>query len=179
MSGSSPRMRGARSPQPPAKASTGIIPAYAGSTYFGTRRRLTARDHPRVCGEHSERRPTAFSRLGSSPRMRGARIGKYRDAVSTRIIPAYAGSTRQAGTEAAESRDHPRVCGEHSVRLVPCNRPPGSSPRMRGALLVAALELAVVGIIPAYAGSTTACKLAEALGWDHPRVCGEHFLRHA
>ena len=167
-------MRGARSPQPPAKASTGIIPAYAGSTYFGTRRRLTARDHPRVCGEHLSASSGYAPQMGSSPRMRGARIGKYRDAVSTRIIPAYAGSTRQAGTEAAEPRDHPRVCGEHSVRLVPCNRPPGSSPRMRGALLVAALELAVVGIIPAYAGSTIKASPSKISRWDHPRVCGEH-----
>ena len=30
------------------------------------------------------------------------------------------------------------------------------------------------GIIPAHAGLTTPCLLANAYGWDHPRACGAH-----
>ena len=54
------------------------------------------------------------------------------------------------------SSDHPRVCGEHhevSEELRPC---PGSSPRMRGAPMLATPLGYRVRIIPAYAGSTTA-----------------------
>ena len=175
-SGSSPRMRGARHRVPVEALQEGIIPAYAGSTACPRSNWGRGWDHPRVCGEHLSASSGYAPQMGSSPRMRGARIGKYRDAVSTRIIPAYAGSTRQAGTEAAESRDHPRVCGEHSVRLVPCNRPPGSSPRMRGALFASCLNPCGFGIIPAYAGSTRRGARRRSPGWDHPRVCGEHSM---
>ena len=71
--GSSPRMRGALRLRMGQEHGRRIIPAYAGST---TRRRSevpTARDHPRVCGEHSFKTFLDLSMLGSSPRMRGAR----------------------------------------------------------------------------------------------------------
>ena len=50
----------------------------------------------------------------------------------------------------------------------------GSSPRMRGALASESGWPALDGIIPAYAGSTTAHWMAACATWDHPRVCGEH-----
>ena len=34
------------------------------------------------------------------------------------------------------------------------------------------------GIIPAYAGNTAVAMLPFAIYWDHPRVCGEHFIAH-
>ena len=53
--GSSPRMRGT----PPLTVGTrperGIIPAYAGNTKAVKKSRCNARDHPRVCGEHTKR----------------------------------------------------------------------------------------------------------------------------
>ena len=90
--GSSPRMRGTLGrrvvglclvgiipayagntcPSTRAKCSTrGIIPAYAGNTRPALARRSIARDHPRVCGEHSESTSIFHLRKGSSPRMRG------------------------------------------------------------------------------------------------------------
>ena len=70
--GSSPRMRGARAHPLACRHALGIIPAYAGSTHGSLSQRQSARDHPRVCGEHfttvREWQPFA----GSSPRMRGA-----------------------------------------------------------------------------------------------------------
>ena len=51
--------------------------------------------------------------MGSSPRMRGALIGKTLSEPKSRIIPAYAGSTGERPARAAVERDHPRVCGEH------------------------------------------------------------------
>ena len=50
----------------------------------------------------------------------------------------------------------------------------GSSPRMRGAHSVIITEKAVIGIIPADAGSTRPCRHDDTAGWDHPRGCGEH-----
>ena len=35
-----------------------------------------------------------------------------------------------------------------------------------------------MGIIPAYAGNTSASRCVPWSTWDHPRVCGEHAFRH-
>ena len=45
---------------------------------------------------------------------------------------------------------------------------------MRGALLVVDAHVLLVGIIPAYAGSTTSGEQKKVMIQDHPRVCGEH-----
>ena len=74
----------------------GIIPAYAGSTAFERHNRGPSKDHPRVCGEHGVTDPSSKPPKGSSPRMRGARIGGVRHGCLHGIIPAYAGSTQQA-----------------------------------------------------------------------------------
>ena len=50
----------------------------------------------------------------------------------------------------------------------------GSSPRMRGALVVGAVSERHAGIIPAYAGSTDSARIPSPARQDHPRVCGEH-----
>ena len=69
--GSSPRMRGTLDALIIGVNRSGIIPAYAGNT--GKARVLVSshRDHPRVCGEHQERRGHLRFVSGSSPRMRG------------------------------------------------------------------------------------------------------------
>ena len=91
--GSSPRTRGARSAPTTWKPSSGIIPAYAGSTAIHVGYGLAPWDHPRVRGEHVSVVLFAGLILGSSPRTRGAREGL----TSRRFAP----------------RDHPRVRGEH------------------------------------------------------------------
>ena len=131
--GSSPRMRGARTPQRDARRRPRIIPAYAGSTSRPARRRTAPRDHPRVCGEHSGQSDALSRSKGSSPRMRGARRAHERRSPKGRIIPAYAGSTDRRGRWRRRGRDHPRVCGEHTSYQARSRLRRGSSPRMRGA----------------------------------------------
>ena len=93
--GSSPRMRGALRDLDRHGLAVGIIPAYAGSTL----------------GFTFELKPTG----GSSPRMRGARLQADRSGSARGIIPAYAGSTAPSFLKVSQYRDHPRVCGEHSL----------------------------------------------------------------
>ena len=90
------------------------------------------------------------------------------------IIPAYAGSTPRFDSPCAAPRDHPRVCGEHALITRIRQMLSGSSPRMRGALGSHRCEPALVGIIPAYAGSTLLTPSTSLMMRDHPRVCGEH-----
>ena len=92
--GSSPHTRGARPTPSTPEESIWIIPAYAGSTCRRCRKRLRARDHPRIRGEHRLSGLYTGDGQGSSPHTRGARSGVHRHRRPERIIPAYAGSTR-------------------------------------------------------------------------------------
>ena len=106
--------------------------------------------------------------------MRGARLRTRRLLSRVRIIPAYAGSTESGRSMWPEEKDHPRVCGEHTLEkdgTVPLSQ---SSPRMRGAHDPAGRPGQGMGIIPAYAGSTSYPIGTEPHTGDHPRVCGEH-----
>ena len=108
--------------------------------------------------------------------MRGALRVAVARLVGARIIPAYAGSTARCASMQFLCQDHPRVCGEHGARQVHREAGAGSSPRMRGARQVHDLLVWQVGIIPAYAGSTSTACQPWLVRWDHPRVCGEHSL---
>ena len=116
---------------------------------------LNARDHPRVCGEHIRNAAQSAARGGgSSPRMRGTRPFDRVRAFDRGIIPAYAGNTSGEAKNVLMASDHPRVCGEHDSCPTTLSPMAGSSPRMRGTLMVHALFDGDVGIIPAYAGNT-------------------------
>ena len=132
--GSSPRMRGTRLFHPPRRPPTGIIPAYAGNTWWAISPAPTAWDHPRVCGEHVGLVAHVCEYEGSSPRMRGT-LGKiWVSFLHCGIIPAYAGNTPVIPRRLVGHRDHPRVCGEHRIERNGGNLILGSSPRMRGTL---------------------------------------------
>ena len=174
--GSSPRMRGTLGFARFHAFDAGIIPAYAGNTYSTVNVHVAEWDHPRVCGEHLT--PDEAHRVGegSSPRMRGTPIILPLTVSIHGIIPAYAGNTSAYVWCKSETRDHPRVCGEHcGVEHSP--RPVwGSSPRMRGTRPPRPSVPRPSGIIPAYAGNTNDGQHARFDVRDHPRVCGEHAL---
>ena len=169
-------MRGTPASKPSRVAPYGIIPAYAGNTTVFPNASAMLRDHPRVCGEHVSRYSTCSASSGSSPRMRGTLVLNISFFLSTGIIPAYAGNTRISCNACMIFRDHPRVCGEHTV--IEENGDPtwGSSPRMRGTQHPRVSFRQSGGIIPAYAGNTIVAQLKKYAWRDHPRVCGEHFM---
>ena len=161
--GSSPRMRGAPTDRSKSAHHSGIIPADAGSTSMGVLFSRLVKDHPRGCGEHLVVLVVVPLGVGSSPRMRGARSHQWSDPISgptpchigssprmrgapawlswwpcmRRIIPADAGSTRSRFSCYYLCADHPRGCGEHVAMDRSNMSLLGSSPRMRGALVVA------------------------------------------
>ena len=136
-SGSSPRLRGARFSVTTISVATRIIPASAGSTEV--------------------ERFDAVDVGGSSPRLRGARHRARGCGHARRIIPASAGSTGEGFRFRVVGRDHPRVCGEHSLLMSRMSRFAGSSPRLRGALIGSRRPRWGRRIIPASAGSTGRC----------------------
>ena len=106
--------------------------------------------------------------------MRGALASTVLLAILFGITPAYAGSTRHQKGCHYRSQDHPRVCGEHYFSRSFLGLRMGSPPRMRGALTLRRCALAVNGITPAYAGSTSFLIQQFPRRQEHPRVCGEH-----
>ena len=172
--GSSPRMRGTRESGMADYIAERIIPAYAGNTCPAIRKHSPTRDHPRVCGEHALSTVLSTSSAGSSPRMRGTPTCADYEIPWRGIIPAYAGNTQDSGILRRFSRDHPRVCGEHTSRNSSRRRMTGSSPRMRGTRHRRSVRSLRAGIIPAYAGNTGWYVSRYAARRDHPRVCGEH-----
>ena len=172
--GSSPRMRGTLSHSRRRIEHHGIIPAYAGNTIPQIFPHPRLRDHPRVCGEHPVGVLMVCFRLGSSPRMRGTPPTMQEVVHAVGIIPAYAGNTPCGTVRSARCRDHPRVCGEHSLYNRIRQRMEGSSPRMRGTRFLRRIVVWAIGIIPAYAGNTIPQFHMLNIPRDHPRVCGEH-----
>ena len=72
--GSSPHARGARCRADEAAERPGIIPACAGSTGLKMSPITTARDHPRMRGEHDNADGKNYVLLRSSPHARGAQL---------------------------------------------------------------------------------------------------------
>ena len=131
--GSSPHVRGAHGIHPQNLPTLGIIPACAGSTIAFTVVITAARDHPRMCGEHSSGRHELCNGSGSSPHVRGARRFYSSRWQAMGIIPACAGSTSRIVIYRRDRRDHPRMCGEHLRAHISRVAGGGSSPHVRGA----------------------------------------------
>ena len=152
--GSSPHTRGALPAGNAEFPQRRIIPAYAGSTPAPGAPSAPYTDHPRIRGEHMASPTSKNSNVGSSPHTRGAHRKRLTFSRAFRIIPAYAGSTRCRRRPRGRSRDHPRIRGEHALRRFVDKGTQGSSPHTRGAPRPSLPRLQVLGIIPAYAGST-------------------------
>ena len=111
---------------------------------------------------------------GSSPHARGtlSRTSPY--SFPVRIIPACAGNTYPAASNAASTWDHPRMRGEHIDSDLFTEIMKGSSPHARGTLWQGWLAGGQYGIIPACAGNTQRDQRQDRPKRDHPRMRGEH-----
>ena len=174
--GSSPRMRGKRTIRRDQRGRVRIIPAHAGQTYVAAGDRGEQADHPRACGANGPRWHTYPNGRGSSPRMRGKRLWGRRARAAHRIIPAHAGQTASIVGANAPWPDHPRACGANKRKKPQNASPPGSSPRMRGKLMIVSPAMGGLRIIPAHAGQTGVRPKNTVLIADHPRACGANSL---
>ena len=89
------------------------------------------------------------------------------------ITPAYAGKSIRQNLSVNGPRDHPRVCGEKSMRVSMINCGSGSPPHMRGKDIRCVVRIVRHGITPAYAGKRGRKRSRNRRRQDHPRVCGE------
>ena len=111
---------------------------------------------------------------GSSPRLRGTRAVIQVEPLQRRFIPASAGNTVVSHVSLLIMSVHPRVCGEHGGDVAVAQVEHGSSPRLRGTLILHRQFMVGVRFIPASAGNTVRHQPAQYQITVHPRVCGEH-----
>ena len=128
-----------------------------------------------MCGEHLFGPVMTVWFLGSSPHVRGTLMMALYQSAKKGIIPACAGNTGTILRIDKRLGDHPRMCGEHSSFFGSRVGGSGSSPHVRGTLLLLRLQGWRLGIIPACAGNTPRPPCTRTHTRDHPRMCGEHF----
>ena len=138
--GSPPRMRGKLLRDSHKQLSGGITPAHAGKTEACHSNRRVYQDHPRACGENTERLKIVTMLSGSPPRMRGKLLRDSHKQLSGGITPAHAGKTEACHSNRRVYQDHPRACGENWQAVLLSRSVLGSPPRMRGKLLSSFFE---------------------------------------
>ena len=130
--GSSPLSRGIPAAEHRKQPQFGIIPALAGNTTSTGGCTSSTADHPRSRGEYSASKPWPSSLRGSSPLSRGILTRSAAARAARGIIPALAGNTNQAISEALPVADHPRSRGEYCLGWGCLAAEKGSSPLSRG-----------------------------------------------
>ena len=129
--GSSPRVRSGQQQRSRVWLHTGIISACAERTHCAPARRISCRDHLRVCGADSSQRLAHHVHEGSSPRVRSG----HRDGVGVErqrgIISACAERTDCSASTRRAGWDHLRVCGADTPIRYDNADYGGSSPRVR------------------------------------------------
>ena len=175
--GSPPRVRGTARPHRLPPVHTGITPAGAGNRWAVWRRKSSRRDHPRGCGEQTAPKYGASSMLGSPPRVRGTVTGVALNWDSIGITPAGAGNSDRQLSQTPTIGDHPRGCGEQTMRRHKQLLRVGSPPRVRGTGSPSLVRYNVSGITPAGAGNRAPDRSTLIKKVDHPRGCGEQKLR--
>ena len=151
-----------------------ITPACAGKSLTRCSMMMCKRDHPRVCGEKKIIVHPHFSCQGSPPRMRGKVQSCTPD---DGITPACAGKSHWESLRRSPPEDHPRVCGEKTMRFIIASTVSGSPPRVRGKVVRGVGGTTGLGITPAYAGKRGRKEIAPMSNRDHPRVCGEKLFQ--
>ena len=171
--GSPPPMRGKVTVSSSSRVMMGITPAYAGKSPTCDFCGRGTWDHPRLCGEKSDRSATCFFKSGSPPPMRGKVRGRRQQECCGGITPAYAGKRYRMEQRFPEYRDHPRLCGEKIYDGKQCKLGRGSPPPMRGKVSFTLAADIRRRITPAYAGKRPLWVADPAFCLDHPRLCGE------
>ena len=137
---------------------------------------MTEQDHPRIRGEHHRERRERRGPKRIIPAYAGNTDGFARERLSMwGSSPHTRGTRRTPRTRPATGWDHPRIRGEHVIRVERVLVGPGiipayagntsaaygsvaalegSSPHTRGTLEELDARLRWLGIIPAYAGNT-------------------------
>ena len=116
--GSPPPMRGKVDEVHEMKDNVRITPAYAGKRISMRAGRFPTWDHPRLCGEKAGKYISNSPASGSPPPMRGKVHTELHCGIFVRITPAYAGKSVSYEKLPSVNKDHPRLCGEKTKKIL-------------------------------------------------------------
>ena len=165
-------MRGQRVEHKHHLAVGGSIPACAGATSRLTLAGFLYEVYPRVCGGNLHPQRGVKHQGGLSPRVRGQRSRPSVALVNEGSIPACAGETATAASQAQPCSVYPRVCGGNLPAPLSRSRLRGLSPRVRGKPHTRRQPQIRPGSIPACAGETQRRGNHRRSAKVYPRVCG-------
>ncbi len=154
-SGSSPRMRGTERRRLWDEGWRRFIPAHAGNSPVALAEARTITVHPRACGEQVAPNQSLPPDAGSSPRMRGTEFIIVPPGQRARFIPAHAGNRQRTTASWLRASVHPRACGEQGGLEMNGMKLYGSSPRMRGTVVLSRRSDRLPRFIPAHAGNSS------------------------
>ena len=172
--GSSPLTRGKHRARGQDCPQARLIPAHAGKTFPGGRRRGHGPAHPRSRGENSATPTVKGEFKGSSPLTRGKHCAPRPTVAPCRLIPAHAGKTHRDECSACCCQAHPRSRGENSGKLRYSRVVEGSSPLTRGKPADLRQQEKAARLIPAHAGKTVRQRGEGPTLRAHPRSRGEN-----
>ena len=130
------------------------LPAGAGRTRGGRRRRRRGRAHPRWRGADLRLVRYPAEDGGSSPLARGGLVCPALDGLGVRLIPAGAGRTSRRRPTRSHTPAHPRWRGADADPASGVGTVSGSSPLARGGPHRSPGHHRLAGLIPAGAGRT-------------------------
>ena len=107
-----------------------------------------------MCGDHAMKFTKRNITKGSPPHVRGPRFSAQYWAWLNGITPACAGTTFCSGVLFSHMGDHPRMCGDHILKLILGTPTLGSPPHVRGPPYIIYTSPFHNGITPACAGTT-------------------------
>jgi len=171
--GSSPHVRGTRRDLHERRLQTRFIPARAGNAQSTSVWLIATPVHPRTCGERSAVAVRWLRKFGSSPHVRGTHVLADHLLGLPRFIPARAGNADWCHGSLLLIPVHPRTCGERRKLSRAGIINAGSSPHVRGTLLMSSSPPPVWRFIPARAGNARHRHRAHHRLPVHPRTCGE------
>ncbi len=152
----------------------GTTPACAGTTSPGSGPVSSARDHPRMRGDHSARNVGDVEPLGPPPHARGPPIRTRPRSTRDGTTPACAGTTRPRGVPPPGTGDHPRMRGDHTQSTRYELTGQGPPPHARGPPIRTRPRSTRDGTTPACAGTTRPRGVPPPGTGDHPRMRGDH-----
>ena len=131
-----------------------ITPTCVGNTKPLTCVACPFEDHPHLCGEHTSFFRQRTIHKGSPPPVWGTLFLDGFNPIVVGITPTCVGNTCRPSTRAANSKDHPHLCGEHRERNCKLFEKLGSPPPVWGTHGSQQTDNHLVGITPTCVGNT-------------------------
>ena len=150
--GSSPPVRGSVYESKVLIIDIRFIPARAGIGAKSRPKALIEAVHPRPCGDRTRTADAKGMPYGSSPPVRGSAEFFQLKLMQLRFIPARAGIGSPRARRGWQTSVHPRPCGDRSPARACSTASSGSSPPVRGSVMVDYDVTEALRFIPARAG---------------------------